>query len=128
MMSTTRLALVLALLPIACWFGVRLLSQWRAEPSLDAELREAYEEWLKGRRQALDEAYGPPDERKYPPARLAAYRELEERVDALYAQRRRGIREKRGLPADDPQPPPYPIPNAQQRGAGRELPLWPDKP
>ena len=39
--------------------------------------------------------------------------DLAERVDALYAQRRRGIREKRGLPADDPQPPPYPIPDAR---------------
>ena len=113
-MSTTRLALVLVVLLIAGWSGLRLLSGWRVEQTLDAELRQAYEEWLEGRRQALVEAYGPPDERQYSPEREAAYRKLEERVDALYAQRRREIREKRGLPAADPQPPPYPIPYDHQ--------------
>jgi hypothetical protein len=92
---------------------VRLLSAWRTEQSIDAELRQAYEEWLEGRRQALVEAYGPPDERQYSPERQAAYRKLEEQVDALYANRRREIRQRRGRPADDPQPPPYPIPDAR---------------
>jgi hypothetical protein len=92
---------------------LRLLSGWRVEQSLDAELRQSYEEWLEGRRQALVEAYGPPDERQYSPERQAAYRKLEERVDALYASRRREIRRNWGLPPDDPQPPPYPIPDAR---------------
>jgi hypothetical protein len=102
-----------AVLLIAGWSGLRLLSGWREDRSLDAELRGAYEEWLEGRRQALNEAYGPPDERQYSPERQAAYRKLEERVDALYASRRREIRQKWGLPAADPQPQPYPIPDAR---------------
>jgi hypothetical protein len=113
-MSTARLALVLVVLLVAGWSGLRLLSEWRTEQSLDAELQQAYEEWLDGWRQALVEAYGPPDARQYSPERHAAFRKLKERVDALYAKRRREIREKRGLPAADTQPPPYPVPNAQQ--------------
>jgi hypothetical protein len=113
-MSTTRWALVLVVLPIVGLFGLRLLSGWREGRSLDAELKQAYEQWLEDRRQALVEAYGPPNERQYSPDRQPAYRELEGRVDARYAERRREIREKRVLPAGDPQPPPYPIPNAQQ--------------